>query len=175
MRTSGTRQSPLASPVGGEFGERIRTERMAGGYSLADLAQRIEVTKGYLSRLELGKAKPAPVMIDRIAKALSIDPSPLHVLAGYLPTDVKQILYRHPVEAPEMLRETFGEYEVNRESTEQGRNGQQPVVRTAEHGHTVTKRKDLYEVVYGDCSDWLGHRAPNSVHAVVTDPPYGLK
>lgn len=175
MRTSGIRQSPLASLAGGEFGERIRTERMAGGYSLADLAQRIEVTKGYLSRLELGKAKPAPVMIDRIAKALSIDPSPLHVLAGYLPTDVKQILYRHPVEAPEMLRETFGEYEVNRESTEQDRNGQQPVVRAAELGHTAAKRKDLYEVVHDDCFDWLDHRDPNSVHAVVTDPPYGLK
>lgn len=175
MSTSGTRQSHLASPVGGEFGERIRTERMTSGYSLADLAQRIEVTKGYLSRLELGKAKPAPEMIDRIAKALSIDPSPLHVLAGYLPTDVKQILYRHPVEAPEMLRETFGEYEVNRASTEQDRNGQQSVVRTAELRHTVAKRKDLYEVVHGDCFDWLDHRDLNSVHAVVTDPPYGLK
>src|SRR5438105_2350861 len=25
-----------------------------------------------------------------------------------------------------------------------------------------------------DCMDWLRQRRPNSVHAVVTDPPYGL-
>lgn len=30
---------------------------------------------------------------------------------------------------------------------------------------------ELYEV---DCFDWLRERAPHSVHAVVTDPPYGL-
>jgi len=175
MSSPSISRSQPSSLERGEFGERLRTERIAQGYSLADLAQRLDITKGYLSRLELGKAKPALEMIDRIAKVLNIDPGSFQVLAGYLPTDVKQILYRHPVEASEMLRETFGEYEVNRKSTEQGGNGQQPVVRTAELEHTVTNRKNLYEVVHGDCFDWLDHRAPGSVHAVVTDPPYGLK
>lgn len=32
-------------------------------------------------------------------------------------------------------------------------------------------RATLFNV---DCLDWLDDRAPNSVHAVVTDPPYGL-
>ncbi|MBI3801236.1 MAG: site-specific DNA-methyltransferase [Deltaproteobacteria bacterium] len=95
--------------------------------------------------------------------------------AGYLPTDVRQILYRHPVEAPAMLRETFGEDEVNQESAEPDRNDQQPVVGTAALRHTAAKSKDLYEVVHSDCFDWLDQRGPNSVHAVVTDPPYGLK
>lgn len=27
---------------------------------------------------------------------------------------------------------------------------------------------------HSDCMEWMGTRAPNSVHAVVTDPPYGL-
>jgi len=26
----------------------------------------------------------------------------------------------------------------------------------------------------GDCRTWLGQRPPNSIHAVVTDPPYGM-
>jgi DNA modification methylase len=26
----------------------------------------------------------------------------------------------------------------------------------------------------GNCLEWLAHRSPNSIHAVVTDPPYGL-
>lgn len=33
-------------------------------------------------------------------------------------------------------------------------------------------RQKLY---LGDCMDWLEQAQPNSVHAVVTDPPYGLR
>jgi site-specific DNA-methyltransferase (adenine-specific) len=32
-----------------------------------------------------------------------------------------------------------------------------------------------YELIHGDCFGWLEHRAPDSIHAVVTDPPYGVK
>jgi site-specific DNA-methyltransferase (adenine-specific) len=32
-----------------------------------------------------------------------------------------------------------------------------------------------YEVVLGDSLGWLNSRASNSIHAIVTDPPYGLK
>lgn len=32
----------------------------------------------------------------------------------------------------------------------------------------------LYQTVKCDCRDWLSGREPNSVHAVITDPPYGL-
>ena len=31
-----------------------------------------------------------------------------------------------------------------------------------------------YEIVTGDCFAWLAEREPNSIHAVVTDPPFGL-
>jgi site-specific DNA-methyltransferase (adenine-specific) len=114
-------------------------------------------------------------MIERIAAALSTDPSPLSVLAGYLPTDVKQILYRHPVEAPDMLREAFGAYSALGESTEQDRKRPQFNSGITEPVRTVRNWKNLYEVVHADCFDWLDQRAPNSIHAVVTDPPYGLK
>jgi site-specific DNA-methyltransferase (adenine-specific) len=32
-----------------------------------------------------------------------------------------------------------------------------------------------YEIILGDALAWLGASAANSVHAIVTDPPYGLK
>lgn len=35
--------------------------------------------------------------------------------------------------------------------------------------------KGLYEINHGNCFEWLTKRASNSIHAVVTDPPYGLK
>ena len=173
MRSPETRQLPLILSVGYEFGQYLRTERLARGLSLADLAQRLTVTKGYLSRLELGKTKPSLTMIERLAQVLSTDPNSLSVLAGHLPAEVKQILYSHPVEAQAILRETFGEYAATEAVAEQGREKPRSAVRTA--GYVAPACKDLYEVVHADCFDWMDKRAPNSIHAVVTDPPYGLK
>lgn len=31
-----------------------------------------------------------------------------------------------------------------------------------------------YKLYHVDCFDWLGNQAPNSIHAVITDPPFGL-
>ncbi len=33
---------------------------------------------------------------------------------------------------------------------------------------------DLIELYHMDCRSWLGERHDNSIHAVVTDPPYGM-
>jgi DNA modification methylase len=38
-----------------------------------------------------------------------------------------------------------------------------------------TARTRAYEIRLADAFDWLESRATNSVHAIVTDPPYGLK
>lgn len=35
-------------------------------------------------------------------------------------------------------------------------------------------RTELVELLETDCFDWLRDREPNSIHAVVTDPPYGF-
>lgn len=37
-----------------------------------------------------------------------------------------------------------------------------------------THRSGLYELVEADCLEWLSQRTERSIHAVVTDPPYGL-
>ena len=44
----------------------------------------------------------------------------------------------------------------------------------------ISRWKDPYRfgsatLVHGDCFDWLDNREDNSIHAVVTDPPYGLQ
>ena len=44
----------------------------------------------------------------------------------------------------------------------------------------ISRWKDPYRfgsatLVHGDCFDWLDAREDNSIHAVVTDPPYGLQ
>jgi|HubBroStandDraft_1064217.scaffolds.fasta_scaffold1052825_1 16S rRNA G966 N2-methylase RsmD len=32
-----------------------------------------------------------------------------------------------------------------------------------------------YEIVHGDAFEWMKNRPANSIHGIVTDPPYGLK
>ena len=39
------------------------------------------------------------------------------------------------------------------------------------HPAFVIGRSSLF---HGDCLDWLADQSPNSIHGVVTDPPYGL-
>ena len=145
---------------------------MAAGLSLAVLSRKLKVTKGYLSRLESGKATPSEKMVGRIAKVIGADPDPLYILAGYLPSDVEEILYQHPTQAPAVLRETFGKSEVDtgREHRDSG------LASTSYLQMTLpVARAGRYEIVCADCFEWLDQRAPNSIHAVVTDPPYGLK
>ncbi len=44
-----------------------------------------------------------------------------------------------------------------------------PVPRRSRSGHSV------YELVFGDSHAWLQRVKPNSIHAIVTDPPYGVR
>jgi hypothetical protein len=47
--------------------------------------------------------------------------------------------------------------------------------RGTQNGHCLFPTgQGLYEIVLTDAFEWLGHAQPCSIHAVVTDPPYGL-
>ena len=74
-----------------QLGTVFRSERVSRGWTLERLARKLQVTKGYLSRLEGGKARPAAKMIERLAKTWQIDPAPLLILAGQVPADVREI------------------------------------------------------------------------------------
>lgn len=42
------------------------------------------------------------------------------------------------------------------------------------YGHTP-KAEASYELVHADAFEWMQRQPANSIHAIVTDPPYGLK
>lgn len=134
---------------------------------MEELAHRVHVTKGYLSRVERGSAKPSKRLISALASCLSIEAASLCLAAGYLPDDIQRILDAHPVEAPAVLREAFVGYgEAAEEQTPDS--GRQVKVSATPAPHAE------YELIEGDCLEWLDHQEANSAHAVVTDPPYGL-
>lgn len=108
-------------------------------------------------------------MVKRIAEAIDTDPDPLYILSGYLPADVEHILYHYPVEAPAVLRDAFGEY--SKPATQPAHKSQTAISVPTQ----ICTFEGFYEVVQADCFDWLDQRASDSIHAIVTDPPYGLK
>ncbi len=149
-----------------DFGKVVKDQRRIMGLSLSDLSSKLKVTKGYLSRLESGKSMPSVEMVKKLARLLKLDSTQLGILAGYLPSDVESILYANPVTAPAILRERFGEYAKQAEDLPK---------RTIEDISALSKVKSLYELANADCFKWLEERRSNTVHAIVTDPPYGLK
>lgn len=54
-------------------GERIKIQRLRRGITQEMLAEMVEITSVYLSKIERGKANAAGLIIWRIAKALDVD------------------------------------------------------------------------------------------------------
>ena len=152
-----------------QFGQQLKAARLACGLSQTAVAGKLQVSKGYISRLERGKARPAETMVHHLAGACQTDSTQLLILAGYLPPDVQEILEKHPIEAPSVLRKTFGE------DDSQMAKSVQHVTAVAEAQLSYQTGNMAYELVNGSCFDWMQQRSPDSIHAIVTDPPYGLK
>jgi len=141
--------------------------------TLAGLASRLRVTKGYVSRLESGKSQPSARMVERIAAVFRKDAAEFSLLAGHLPDDVQAILRSHPAEALGLLRES---YASENDSAFVSRDGASAVALAEPVAMPApASRAGGYETVLGDCFEWLARRAESSIHAVVTDPPYGLR
>ena len=157
-----------------DFGKVLKEKRQLLGMSLSGLSAKLKVSKGYLSRVESGKAAPSATMIKKLALSLKLDASRLSILVGQLPSDVEEILYKNPIAAPAILRETFtthvGSAKHVNLSSENERTKEEISDKAKPH-----QFRDCYETVHGDCFHWLDTRKSNSIHAIVTDPPYGLK
>ncbi len=48
-------------------------------------------------------------------------------------------------------------------------------MQNARNARKASAGKPEYKLVEDDCFSWLARRQPNTIHAVVTDPPYSLK
>jgi transcriptional regulator with XRE-family HTH domain len=80
--------------------ERIRAEREARGWSLADLGERSGVSKAMISKVERGEASPTAALLGRLSGALGMTLSTLLARAerseGLLTRRAEQPLWRDP-------------------------------------------------------------------------------
>ena len=90
----------IANDISSTIGRRIRSERVLRDWSLADLADRSDVSKAMLSTIERGKASPTAALLVRIAAAFGMTLSTLIARAelqgGGLLRASDQPLWRDP-------------------------------------------------------------------------------
>ncbi len=175
MKISNEKHEKEAKTNSKKFGRWLHDERVSKGLSLEGLANTLKVTKGYLSRLERSKTKPSKMMIERLAVTMKTGSKPLYQLAGYLPKDVEEILNKYTIEATGVLRETFGSSVAEESQSEYKHKSSIFSTDLSEHKRRAFNLKSLYKLVHGDCFKWADQQPPNSIHAIVTDPPYGIK
>lgn len=82
-----------------KFGERVRELRHAKGWSLRDLAEKVDVGFTYLSRVENERLNfgdyPSDALIHKLADALEADEEELLILAKRVPVPIhKRVLQR---------------------------------------------------------------------------------
>jgi transcriptional regulator with XRE-family HTH domain len=65
---------PLAMTLGGIVARNIRRLRLERGLTQEELAARIRITRNYVGMVERQENSPTVAMLERIAKALGIDP-----------------------------------------------------------------------------------------------------
>lgn len=100
---------------------RIRAEREARAWSLADLAERSGVSKGMISKIERGEASPTAALLGRLSGAFGLTLSTLLVRAeqgeGRLVRAADQPIWRDPATGY-LRRQVFGDPEMPLELTE---------------------------------------------------------
>jgi transcriptional regulator with XRE-family HTH domain len=68
---------PLAMTLGGIVARNIRRLRLERGLTQEELAARIRITRNYVGMIERQENSPTVAMLERIAKALGIEPARL--------------------------------------------------------------------------------------------------
>lgn len=83
-----------------KFGERIRQLRKANEFSLRELAEQVDVTFTYLSKVENQKLDfgeyPSEALIHKLAESLHADENELLILAEKIPDRVRQMFLESP-------------------------------------------------------------------------------
>jgi transcriptional regulator with XRE-family HTH domain len=91
------------------FGAFVRRRREEKEIGLREMAKMIGVSPTYLSKVERdGFTPPTEDKVRAIAQIIECDPDELLAMAGRVPSDLAEIIKRHPVEMSALLRTANG-------------------------------------------------------------------
>ena len=99
----------MTSGGGEKFGAFIRREREAREIGLREMAKKIGVSPTYMSKVERDEfTPPTEDKVRSIAKILDCNLDELMAMAGRVPSDLTDIIKRHPVEMSALMRAANG-------------------------------------------------------------------
>ena len=91
------------------FGQLLREQRLAKGFSLRKFAKLADISPTYLSQVEQGNVDPPTTeRVTRFAELLEENADEWIALAGRVPDDLPAIIQSQPTKIPELLREVNG-------------------------------------------------------------------
>lgn len=100
-----------------ELSSEIRRRREVAGLTLRSMAERVQVSPAYLSRVERGKVPPSDALVMTVARALGADAEELLLLAGRVPANWRKAIAASPTRVVKALREALGSYVTKPKAT----------------------------------------------------------
>ena len=101
-----------------KFGAYVRRVREGRGIGLREMARKIGVSPTYVSMIERDEfPPPAENKIKAIAEVLGLNIDELLAIAGKIPSDLVQIIKKHPEEMAIIIRGTDAMSEEERAKT----------------------------------------------------------
>ena len=86
------------------LGNLVRKLRKQKGFSLRDLAKKVDTTYVNISHIENGRFSTSEKLIKQLAKALDYDVDKMLAKADSVNDDLKKIIKKMPSAVPEFLR-----------------------------------------------------------------------
>lgn len=90
------------------FGEYVRRRRRAGNLQLQELAAKVELSSGYLSRIENDSAVPSAEVVVKIHQAVGGDLEQMLEMANCLPREILDRLMRRVDQDATAMRRAAG-------------------------------------------------------------------
>lgn len=152
-----------------KFGAKMRELRKQNEIGIKTLARSVKVNHAYLSRIEAGHVKPSEQIVRKLAKVLKHEEAELMLLADYVPPAWKGAIHKSPQVTSSVIRDALNSIQM--------KNTGEVMLFEELYAPPVAppiKAAIKPETILGDCIQWLDARAENSVHAVITDPPFAL-
>ena len=88
---------------------RERRQQEDARFSLRQVAERVGIEPGYLSRIERGEvAPPSDAVLERLARELGEDVDLVFAMAGRVSSELQQIILKRPKVFAELLRHLKG-------------------------------------------------------------------
>lgn len=89
------------------FGTILKKIRKSKGIGIKKLSSRLNISHGYISKIENNKSLPSEEFIRKISEIFDYDMEELMIRAGRIPEDILSILRENPKEAAKYLRNRF--------------------------------------------------------------------